>query len=858
MKLLLGMGLLTVSALALSTSAAFADYQLNILHINDLHSRIEPINRFDATCSAEEESKKECFGGVARMKTEIDQRRQALQGQNVLLLDAGDNFQGSLFYTTYKGAAEVEFLNDMKFDAMTVGNHEFDDGEEALAPFLDKVQFPVLGANVVPDAQSKLGDRIKKSIVLDIGGQKIGIVGAVANDTPELASPGPHIKITDDAQAINAEVDMLKAQGVNKIIALTHVGYPRDLDQIAKIPGVDVVVGGHSHTLLSNTDPKAAGPYPTMVDNPGGYKVPVVTAAAYGKYLGDIVVTFDDNGVVKEAKGDPILLDSSVPQDPAIVARVKEMAKPIEELRQKVIGSTEGPIEGSREVCRAKECSMGNLVADAMLDRTKAQGISIAIQNGGGLRASIGGPNVTMGDVLTVLPFQNTISTFQLTGADVIAALENGLSQIDDGAGRFPQVSGIKYSFDKSKPAGSRVTSVEVKEGDNFAPLDQNKTYGVVSNNYMRAGGDGYTVFAKDGKNAYDFGPNLEQVVADYLAAHNPYKPYLDGRVTQVAATGSPQQESTQPTEKQIAPSGEKPAPAPSENAAAPAAAAPDTPAPGSTPAPTTPTPPASATPVPSSDGTAQTAQPAPASPATPAPAPDPSGTSAAPAPAEPATPAPSEPAAPAASPDRTAQATQPTPAEPAPASPTTPAPAPAPSDTSAATAPATPTAPAPSEPAAPVPPADTTAQTTQPAPAGAAPASPTTPAPAPTTETPATPAPAPAPVPDTGTATPAPTAPAAEPSAGPAPAPAAPQSTPTAAAPTPSPSEPAAAPTPEPATEQATTPTTHVIVDGDTLWDLSKHYYGDAELWRKLVEANKNLNPRRLPVGHDLTIPAK
>jgi len=280
MRKSVGLGLLTIAVMALSAGTAFADYQLNILHINDFHSRDESINKFDATCSADEESKKECFGGAARLKTEIDLRRKALAGQNVILLDAGDNFQGSLFYTTYKGQAEVELLNAMKFDAMTVGNHEFDDGETALAPFLDKVQFPVLGANVQTDAQSKLGDRIKKSVVLDVGGQKIGIVGVVTTDTPELASPGPHVKITDDVQAINAEVDMLKSQGVNKIIALTHVGYNRDLETIAKIPGVDIVVGGHSHTLLSNTDPKAGGPYPTMVDNPGGYKVPVVTAAS--------------------------------------------------------------------------------------------------------------------------------------------------------------------------------------------------------------------------------------------------------------------------------------------------------------------------------------------------------------------------------------------------------------------------------------------------------------------------------------------------------------------------------------------------------------------------------------------------
>ncbi len=565
-------GLLTASMLALSSGAAFADYELNILHINDFHSRIESINKFDSTCSAEEEGKKECFGGAARLKTAIDQRRQALDGKNVLLLNAGDNFQGSLFYTTYKGAAEAEVLNDMKFDVMTVGNHEFDDSEDGLATFLDKVKFPVISANVLAGDGSKLGDRIKPSLVLDVGGQKIGIVGAVTNDTEELSSPGPKVMIADDVQTITAAVEDLKKQGINKIIALTHVGYPRDLAAIAKIPDVDVVVGGHSHSLLSNTDPKAEGPYPTMVDNPGGYKVPVVQAASYSKYLGDLVVTFDDNGVVKEAKGDPILIDSSFTPDPTLTARIAELAKPIEELRKKVIGSTEAPIQGDRTVCRVEECSMGNLVADAMLDRGKSQGMTIAIQNGGGLRASIDAGDVTQGDVITVLPFQNTLATFQLTGADIRKALENGLSKIEEGAGRFPQVSGLKYSFDKSKPSGSRLVSVEAKEGDAFVPLDNAKTYGVVTNNFMRAGGDGYSIFETAGKNAYDFGPDLADVTAEFLAAHSPYKPYTDRRVSEVAAARAEAPAAT-------APAASAPAAAPAApTAEAPAALAPNTP----------------------------------------------------------------------------------------------------------------------------------------------------------------------------------------------------------------------------------------------------------------------------------------
>ena len=538
--------LLSVSVLGLSSGAALADYTLTILHINDWHSRIESNNKYESTCSADDETEGKCFGGAARLVTAIADRRKALEGDNVLLLNGGDNFQGSLFYTTYKGAVEAEFLNLMEFDAMTVGNHEFDDGEDALAPFLDVIKFPVLSANVAAGASSKVGDRIKPSMVIEVGGEKIGIVGAVTNDTPEIASPGPNILIADDILTITAEVEKLKAEGINKIIALTHVGYPRDKELIAKIPGVDVVVGGHSHSLLSNTDEKAEGPYPTMIDNPEGYKVPVTQAASYSKYLGEFSVTFDDNGVVKEAKGDPILLDNSITPDEGVLARIKELGAPIEELKTKIVSASTKEIDGSRDTCRAGECEMGNLVADAMIDRVADQGVTIAIQNGGGLRASIDSGEITMGEVLAVLPFQNTLATFEMKGADVVAALENGASEIEEGAGRFAQVAGLRYTFDKAAEPGSRIVSVEVKKGDGYEPIDPEAVYMVATNNFMRAGGDGYSVFSTAGMNAYDFGPGLEQVVADYLAKNNPYTPYTDGRVMAAAEKPVEQPATTQ------------------------------------------------------------------------------------------------------------------------------------------------------------------------------------------------------------------------------------------------------------------------------------------------------------------------
>lgn len=577
----LKIGLFSASVLALTAGTALADFELNILHINDLHSRIEAISKSDSTCSEEDAAKNECFGGIARVKAAIDARRGELSGKNVLTLDAGDQFQGSLFYTTYKSAPIADFMNGIGFDAMAIGNHEFDDGPEELAKFIDALKFPMISGNTLAGLNSPVADKFKPYIVKEFGEEKVAIVSVLATDTDETSSPGDAILFSDEIGYLKEAVKEIEGQGIDKIVLLSHVGYVKDQEIAAAVDGIDVIVGGHSHTLLSNTDEKAAGPYPTLVKNPAGKDVPIVQAYAYSKYLGDLTVVFDDAGVVKTATGEPKLLDASVAPDAGYVAKVTELGGPIEELKKKEIGSTAEGIDGSRDVCRAMECTMGNLVADAMVDRLKDQGITIAIQNGGGLRASIDAGTVTMGEVLTVLPFQNTLASFQLKGSDVVAALENGVSQVEEGAGRFPQVSGLKYTADLNKPAGSRITSVEVKEGDAFVAIDPNKVYGVATNNYMRGGGDGYKVFSTGGQNAYDFGPGLETVVADYVAKNSPYKPYTDGRITMIAATAPATEAAPATADAATAPAApaatEAPAAATTTEPAAPAASATET-----------------------------------------------------------------------------------------------------------------------------------------------------------------------------------------------------------------------------------------------------------------------------------------
>ncbi|MBV6637685.1 MAG: 5'-nucleotidase C-terminal domain-containing protein, partial [Mameliella sp.] len=391
------------AALALMASAAQADYSLTILHTNDFHARFEPISKYDSGCSSEDNDEGKCFGGSARLITAINEAKA--RTNNHILVDGGDQFQGTLFYTYYKGKLAAEMMNLMGYDAMTVGNHEFDDGPEVLRGFMDAVEFPVLMSNADVSGEPLLADALMKSTVIERGGEKLGLIGLTPQDTDELASPGDNIIFTDPSDAVQGEVDKLTEMGVNKIIVLSHSGYGVDQTVAANTTGVDVIVGGHSNTLLGEMD-GAAGAYPTVVNG-----VQIVQAYAYGKYLGELNVTFNDAGEVISASGGPLLIDAAVAEDGDVKARIAEAAAPLDEIRNKVVAEAAEAIEGNRDVCRAMECSMGNLVADAMLDRVKDQGIDVAIANSGGLRASIDAGEVTMGEVLTVLPFQNTLST---------------------------------------------------------------------------------------------------------------------------------------------------------------------------------------------------------------------------------------------------------------------------------------------------------------------------------------------------------------------------------------------------------------------------------------------------------------
>mgnify|MGYP000717840191 CR=1 FL=1 len=506
-------------------------YVLTILHTNDVHAHYLPFDKNGSECG---EDTSQCWGGAARLATLVAELRA--RSVNPLLLDAGDQFQGTLFYNQYKGQDARELMNAIGYDAMTLGNHEFDSGPDLLSEFAAKVNFPIVSANLEIAPSLALAAYVKPYTVIPVGGDKIGVFGLITQDLPSLSSPGPDIKVADVAETARQMVAELEKQGVDKIIALTHIGYLADKDLAAKVDGIDIIIGGHSHTLLSNTDPAAAGPYPTVVNSPAGAPVLVITDGAYARNLGRLRVLFDDEGVVAAWEGQPIALDSSVADNAAVAEIVARLNGPLQQLKAMEVGETAVDLVGDRAVCRFAECNLGNLITDAMLVNTQQDGVQIAITNAGGIRASIAKGKISVGDVLQVLPFGNAISTFELKGEDLLAALENGVSRAEnpenEGTGRFPQVAGLRFTWDPTRPVGSRIVSVEVGNArDGYAPLDPNATYKIAANNFNRMGGDDYKVFAEKAINPYDYGSLLADAVMDYIKANSPVAPEVEGRI---------------------------------------------------------------------------------------------------------------------------------------------------------------------------------------------------------------------------------------------------------------------------------------------------------------------------------------
>ena len=508
--------LLTGCATRTTSSGPFV---LTLLHSNDTHSYLAGRDKYGNACVASAD----CEGGVARMATVLNEARALAkkQGGNVLAVDAGDRFQGTLFYTVNKWPMLVEVDKLLPYDAMTLGNHEFDEGCAVAADFVRGHPFPVLAANLVPEPGCPVyGTPFKPYIVRDFKGVKVGIVGLANPDVANLGAACAQTRFIDSKTALQKAVAELQGQGVRHIVAVTHLGLSADRELARSVDGVDIMVGGHTHSYLGKGSEEGA--YPVVEHAPSGQPVLVVTAKFATEYLGKLEVGFDEAGVPQSWNGEPLRLEKSRVPDPAVEKLVQGYAANLERFRSIKVGSHDLDLADGMEACRTADCLAGLVATDAMLEYARPYGAVAALRNGGGLRAPLKRGELNQGDVLAVLPFPNTVVVREFTGAQLLAALEHGIPSTEKISPRLLQVAGLRYSFAMDRPVGKRLLSAEMVDAAGKATkIDPKKTYTVALLDYLARGGDAFAMLAT-GK-VVPAPDSLDvDIVSAYIKKHSP------------------------------------------------------------------------------------------------------------------------------------------------------------------------------------------------------------------------------------------------------------------------------------------------------------------------------------------------
>jgi 2',3'-cyclic-nucleotide 2'-phosphodiesterase (5'-nucleotidase family) len=496
----------------LSLSFAHAEETvIRILHINDFHGFAEPYKPLGSN---------ETLGGIAYLATKAAALRRE---RPTLLLSAGDMIQGNNWANLSQGESVIELMSAMRFDAMVLGNHEFDFGQEVLKKRISEARFPVLGANV------RGLNTMKPYILREISGVRVAIVGVVTEDTPVTTHPRNVVglKFVPAADVLEKYVKELGSMA-DIIIVLSHVGYSADRALAEKIKGIDVIVGGHSHTKLEK---------PVTLGN-----TVIVQAWEHGKALGVLDLTVKDGkitgfeGHLEEIRPVPDAEDENVL---AIVEKYKQRVDAV--LNEKV-GETKVDLDGDN--VRRKETNLGDLVADVM---RQVSGADVALVNGGDIRTSIKKGEIQVKDIYSVLPFNDYLVAIRLTGKQIREALEHGVSAIEEGSGRFPQVSGLSFTYAPSEKEGSRVKEILIAG----KPLEPEREYTVATNDFLAAGGDGYKVFGEAIRGSRDFsniggtlkgeklvysdsGTWLKDMVSTFIREKKKIAPEIEGRIKEI------------------------------------------------------------------------------------------------------------------------------------------------------------------------------------------------------------------------------------------------------------------------------------------------------------------------------------
>jgi len=475
--------------------SAAAPVTLTVMHFNDDY-QLGPVDQGKA-------------GGLDRLATVVNRVRQS--DPEALLLFAGDLISPSVESTLFRGAQLIDGLNQLGVDVATLGNHEFDYGPQELQKRLAESRFPWVTTNVVQSNYTKL-PMTQFLLRKTVRGVEVGFFGLLTEETVMSSSPGPDIRFLDAVGAASAAVPLLRKQGAAVVIALTHLRMETDQEVVRATPGITLVVGGHEHEPLR-----------AVVNG-----VLIRKAGSDARFLGVIRLTVMPDGTVVSVHDELIPITDQTPSDPRLAAVLRFYASQLSKELDVVLGRTPVDLDARTSTVRAKESSLGNFITDAMRQAVDAD---MAITNGGGIRSNAvfpAGP-IARKNVLGWLPFGNIVTKVRVRGGTIRAALENGVSQVTDLGGRFPQVSGLRFSFNPTRPAGQRIVQVAV----GGRPLDPAATYTVAINDFMLGGGDGYGMLRAEGEVLIDAagGPVMATAVMQAIQRAQTIAPALEGRI---------------------------------------------------------------------------------------------------------------------------------------------------------------------------------------------------------------------------------------------------------------------------------------------------------------------------------------
>lgn len=565
--------------------------ELTILHVNDHHSHLDAESTTLTLSNAAGAATRVGLplGGFARVSAAMAQLSAA--SPNVLKLHAGDAMTGDLYFTQSEGKADAVMMNTVCFDAFAIGNHEFDNRDAGLVKFIDFLHAdsavcstPVLSANVHAAAGSALASRVEPYTVLERGGQKIGVIGlTVAGKTRNASRPDASTVLEDEVQSTQNAIDTLQKSGVNKIVLLSHQGYSVDVAMASQLSGVDVIVGGDSHTLLGPDSLQAvglspSGAYPTEALDSKGKRVCVVQAWQYSYAVGELKVSFDRDGVVSNCAGRPHILVGDVFTEGAVAASAADAAAYRAQLDASESFSVVAPspvavaalepyklakdalglqIAGSsvddlclrrvpgtkRDTSRSRlgdACNLDphviahggdiqQLVAEAFLQQgQRFGGADIALQNAGGVRVDIAAGDVTVGKVYELLPFKNLLVRMTLSGDEVVATLEDAVNSVINGTGTgaYPYTAGLRFNVDMNQPKGSRISAIEWRDASGtWGAFDTARNYSLITNNFTAEGGDSYnTLKAVDSARREDTYLDYADSFLQYVKENSPLR----------------------------------------------------------------------------------------------------------------------------------------------------------------------------------------------------------------------------------------------------------------------------------------------------------------------------------------------